>query len=131
MYNYKIHVPASRAKLSAASSIAKIRGQAKNALYPQPEGTLGEHMQKHGTDLGEGSLFGLWATVLLLRISSAGALTLGMGHCWICCKELFRQIQTVRSFDMSDSDRYDQCLIIVLKILLTKYKAVREFETDF
>ncbi|XP_052276613.1 endophilin-A2-like isoform X2 [Dreissena polymorpha] len=50
--------PASRAKLSAASSIAKLRGQAKNALYPQPEGTLGEHMQKHGQDLGEASTFG-------------------------------------------------------------------------
>ena len=36
----------------------KIRGQAKNNLYPQPEGTLGEHMHKHGTDLGSDSPFG-------------------------------------------------------------------------
>lgn len=50
--------PASRAKLSAIGSIQKIRGQAKSNLYPQPEGTLGENMQKHGTDLGEESLFG-------------------------------------------------------------------------
>ncbi|XP_052792953.1 endophilin-A3-like isoform X3 [Mya arenaria] len=50
--------PASRAKMSAATSIAKIRGQAKNSLYPQPEGTLGEYMAKHGTDMGEDSLFG-------------------------------------------------------------------------
>lgn len=48
---------ASRAKLSAATSIAKLRGQAKNNLYPQPEGTLGEHMQKHGTDLSD-TLYG-------------------------------------------------------------------------
>lgn len=50
--------PASRAKLSAIGSFQKIRGQAKSNLYPQPEGTLGEHMQKHGADLGEESLFG-------------------------------------------------------------------------
>ena len=45
-------------KLATANTVQKIRGQAKNALYPQPEGTLGETMQKHGKDLGEESLFG-------------------------------------------------------------------------
>ncbi|XP_060576915.1 endophilin-A3-like isoform X2 [Ruditapes philippinarum] len=50
--------PASRAKLSAMGSFQKIRGQAKSTLYPQPEGVLGEHMQKHGQDMGEDSLFG-------------------------------------------------------------------------
>ena len=35
-----------------------MRGQAKTAAYPQPEGTLGEHMCKHGKDLGEDSTFG-------------------------------------------------------------------------
>ncbi|KAK3098588.1 hypothetical protein FSP39_021033 [Pinctada imbricata] len=49
--------PASRAKLMAVNSISKIRGHAKNATYPQPEGTLGEHMIKHGKDLGEDMLF--------------------------------------------------------------------------
>lgn len=35
-----------------------MRGQAKTAAYPQPEGTLGEHMCKHGKDLGDDSTFG-------------------------------------------------------------------------
>ncbi|KAL3866369.1 hypothetical protein ACJMK2_043673 [Sinanodonta woodiana] len=50
--------PASRAKLAAVNSFQKIRGQAKNVLYPQPEGILGEYMQKHGRDLGEDTPFG-------------------------------------------------------------------------
>lgn len=58
---------ASRAKLSAATSIAKLRGQAKNNLYPQPEGTLGEHMQKHGTDLSD-TLYGKNMVVNLILL---------------------------------------------------------------
>ncbi|KAJ8299839.1 hypothetical protein KUTeg_022586 [Tegillarca granosa] len=50
--------PASRAKLSAVTTFSKLRGQAKNSLYPQPEGTLGEYMIKHGKDLGDDSAFG-------------------------------------------------------------------------
>lgn len=50
--------PASRAKLRTVNTISKMRGQAKTAAYPQPEGTLGEHMFKHGKDLGEDSAFG-------------------------------------------------------------------------
>lgn len=50
--------PASRMKLATANTVQKIRGQAKSTLYPQPEGTLGETMQRHGKDLGEESLFG-------------------------------------------------------------------------
>lgn len=50
--------PASRAKLRTVNTISKMRGQAKTAAYPQPEGTLGEHMIKHGKDLGEDSAFG-------------------------------------------------------------------------
>ena len=41
---------ASRAKLRTVNTISKMRGQAKTAAYPQPEGTLGEHMCKHGKD---------------------------------------------------------------------------------
>lgn len=50
--------PASRAKLSAVNSISKFRGQAKNALYPQPEGQLGECMIRYGNELGDESEFG-------------------------------------------------------------------------
>ncbi|XP_050400404.1 endophilin-A3 isoform X2 [Patella vulgata] len=50
--------PASRAKLSTMHTISKIRGQGKIAPYPQPEGILGEHMIKHGKDLGDESVFG-------------------------------------------------------------------------
>ena len=49
---------ASRMKLATANTVQKIRGHAKSNLYPQPEGTLGDTMQKHGKDLGEDSLFG-------------------------------------------------------------------------
>lgn len=41
-----------------------MRGQAKTAAYPQPEGTLGEHMLKHGKDLGEDSAFGKFVCAL-------------------------------------------------------------------
>ncbi|XP_067665213.1 endophilin-A3-like isoform X4 [Haliotis asinina] len=50
--------PASRAKLSTMNAISKVRGQGKVAPYPQPEGILGEHMIKHGRDLGDDSTFG-------------------------------------------------------------------------
>ena len=40
------------------STVHKVRGEAKVSRYPQPEGLLGETMQKGGQDLGEESLFG-------------------------------------------------------------------------
>ncbi|XP_007899320.1 SH3-domain GRB2-like 1b isoform X1 [Callorhinchus milii] len=50
--------PASRAKLTMLNTMSKIRGQVKNPGYPQPEGLLGESMNKFGRDLGEESNFG-------------------------------------------------------------------------
>lgn len=50
--------PATRAKMAAAKSFSKIRGQTNSNLYPQPEGLLGDSMIKFGKDLGEDSLFG-------------------------------------------------------------------------
>ena len=50
---------ASRAKLSAVNTVSKFRGQAKNALYPQPEGQLGECMVKYGKELGEDGALGM------------------------------------------------------------------------
>ncbi|XP_025077246.1 endophilin-A2-like isoform X3 [Pomacea canaliculata] len=50
--------PASRAKMTTVNTISKIRGQQKVILYPQPEGTLGEYMIKHGRDLGDDNCFG-------------------------------------------------------------------------
>ncbi|XP_005089724.1 endophilin-A3 isoform X2 [Aplysia californica] len=50
--------PASRAKMSTRNAISKMRGQEQRMLYPQPEGTLGDHMHKHGSDLGVESVFG-------------------------------------------------------------------------
>ena len=35
-----------------------MRGQSKVNMYPQPEGTLGEYMIKHGRDLGDDNCFG-------------------------------------------------------------------------
>lgn len=59
---------ASRAKMSTRNAISKIRGQEQKILYPQPEGTLGDYMVKHGTDLGEDSLFGqLVFTLSIMR----------------------------------------------------------------
>lgn len=53
-----LHSPASRAKMTTVNTISKIRGQQKVILYPQPEGTLGEYMIKHGRDLGDDNCFG-------------------------------------------------------------------------
>ncbi|VDI76682.1 endophilin-A [Mytilus galloprovincialis] len=37
-----------QSKLRTVNTISKMRGQAKTGGLPQPEGTLGEHMCKHG-----------------------------------------------------------------------------------
>ncbi|XP_014671532.1 PREDICTED: endophilin-A3-like isoform X2 [Priapulus caudatus] len=50
--------PASRAKMSASNTMAKIQGQAKQVSYPQPEGQLGETMVRFGQQLGMNSNFG-------------------------------------------------------------------------
>lgn len=50
--------PATRAKMNAFNSYAKMRGQAKQHPYPQSEGLLGDTMVKYGGDLGPESLFG-------------------------------------------------------------------------
>lgn len=50
--------PAARAKLTMQSTVHKVRGEAKVSRYPQPEGLLGETMQKGGQELGDESLFG-------------------------------------------------------------------------
>ncbi|OWA52950.1 Endophilin-A [Hypsibius exemplaris] len=50
--------PASRAKMNAFNSYAKMRGQARQHPYPQPEGVLGDTMFKYGGDLGVESVFG-------------------------------------------------------------------------
>lgn len=50
--------PAARAKLTMQSTVHKVRGEAKVSRYPQPEGLLGETMQKGGRELGDESLFG-------------------------------------------------------------------------
>lgn len=50
--------PAARAKLTMQSTVHKVRGEAKVSRYPQPEGLLGETMQKGGEELGDESLFG-------------------------------------------------------------------------
>ena len=50
--------PASRAKMASRNAFNKVRGQDQRQSYPQPEGNLGDHMHKHGTDLGVESVFG-------------------------------------------------------------------------
>lgn len=42
---------ASRAKLAISNNLCKMRGQTKTNPYPQPEGTLGESMIKHGATM--------------------------------------------------------------------------------
>jgi len=49
---------ASRAKLMTQAAVAKMRRTHVSNLYPQPEGTLGEVLSKHGKDLGYDSGFG-------------------------------------------------------------------------
>lgn len=51
--------PASRAKLGMMNTYSKLQGKQRDIKYPQPEGTLGECMQKHGEELGQDSRFGV------------------------------------------------------------------------
>jgi endophilin-A len=44
--------------MMVVNNFSKVRGNTKNISYPQPEGTLGEHMIRHGKDLGEDMMFG-------------------------------------------------------------------------
>ena len=57
---------ASRAKLMTQAAVAKMRRTHVNNLYPQPEGTLGEVLSKHGKDLGYDSGFGELQKILLV-----------------------------------------------------------------
>ncbi|XP_022329960.1 endophilin-A3-like isoform X2 [Crassostrea virginica] len=50
--------PASRTKMMVVNNFSKVRGTTKSVPYPQAEGTLGEHMIRHGKDLGEDMMFG-------------------------------------------------------------------------
>lgn len=59
-----VETSASRTKMMVVNNFSKVRGTTKNVSYPQPEGTLGEHMIKHGKDLGEEMMFGEWLSVL-------------------------------------------------------------------
>lgn len=47
------------------TTVHKVRGEAKVSRYPQPEGLLGETMQKGGTDLGDDSLFGKMSNIYM------------------------------------------------------------------
>ena len=50
---------ASRAKMNAVKSMSRLRGQTNHqALYPQPEGVLGDCMIKHGRELADTSVYG-------------------------------------------------------------------------
>ena len=48
------------------AAVAKMRRTHVNNLYPQPEGTLGEVLSKHGKDLGYDSGFGELQKILLV-----------------------------------------------------------------
>nr|QQY02567.1 SH3-domain GRB2-like endophilin B1 [Cryptocotyle lingua] len=50
--------PAHRAKMLTMNTLNKLQGKAKNTSYPQPEGVLGDCMQKYGRDLGPDSCYG-------------------------------------------------------------------------
>lgn len=50
--------PASRARLTMANTMSKMRGQVKSLGYPQAESLLGECMLKYGRDMGEDTNFG-------------------------------------------------------------------------
>ena len=60
---------ASRAKMSAVKSISRFRGQTNHhALYPQPEGQLGDCMIKHGRELADTSVYGKLISISTLSI---------------------------------------------------------------
>ena len=66
MTRYFCLFAASRAKLMTQAAVAKMRRTHVNNLYPQPEGTLGEVLSKHGKDLGYDSGFGELQKILLV-----------------------------------------------------------------
>lgn len=53
-----LNISASRTKMMVVNNFSKVRGTTKSVPYPQAEGTLGEHMIRHGKDLGEDMMFG-------------------------------------------------------------------------
>ena len=53
-----LNISASRTKMMVVNNFSKVRGTSKSVPYPQAEGTLGEHMIRHGKDLGEDMMFG-------------------------------------------------------------------------
>ena len=57
------------------STVHKVRGEAKVSRYPQPEGQLGETMQKGGQELGDESLFGKMALTFGFVVINLQALT--------------------------------------------------------
>jgi len=48
--------------MSAVKSVSRFRGQTNHyALYPQPEGLLGDCMIKYGRELADSSVYGLFS----------------------------------------------------------------------
>jgi len=46
--------------MNAVKSMSRLRGQTNHhALYPQPEGLLGDCMIKHGRELADTSFYGM------------------------------------------------------------------------
>jgi len=53
--------------MSAVKSMSRFRGQTNHhALYPQPEGQLGDCMIKHGRELADTSVYGIVNTTSIV-----------------------------------------------------------------
>lgn len=72
---------ASRAKLMTQAAVAKMRRTHVSNLYPQPEGTLGEVLSKHGKDLGYDSGFGKIIELCVL-FEAQMVVTYSVFFCW-------------------------------------------------